>query len=282
MSSLIKSFKKNKIRSNYTELCNIPTTKAHVKFPDDGITYNRYGNVIPYDDNCLKNPYLNASIIGFLNKIVIATQAPTISTIPSFYTNIYNLGTNVILNLTPLSEGGYRKADKYWADVGESINLITYVGIPMKIFTIKETIINNHITVRELVINIGPYTQHTVHQIHYTGWQDSTIPDRDKYVDIYRIYYIFNYLRPKIPFIHCSAGIGRTGTFLAILIISLTKPSEGDDLAKLVMKTVKLLREQRAGMVQTYEQYVFIHNIIKMKDIKMEGMLLASGDMIKI
>ena len=71
---------------------------------------------------------------------------------------------------------------------------------------------------------------------------------------------------PSSPIlVHCSAGIGRTGTLITLyyLITELTNQrSNGNPVEASIFGTVRSLREQRAGAVQTYEQYEYIYDFV--------------------
>uniref|UniRef100_A0A0M3J502 protein-tyrosine-phosphatase n=1 Tax=Anisakis simplex TaxID=6269 RepID=A0A0M3J502_ANISI len=62
--------------------------------------------------------------------------------------------------------------------------------------------------------------------------------------------------------VHCSAGIGRTGTFIVIDILINQIKRIGTHCQLDIPKTVQMVREQRSGMVQTEQQYRFLYQAI--------------------
>jgi len=109
----------------------------------------------------------------------------------------------------------------------------------------------------------APGSTHIVSHLHYTEWPDFGIPNSTevmreliKELDIRK-------KTPKDPIVvHCSAGIGRAGTFLAIHI-SLQKHLTNPNLKISVKDTVLKLRQQRHGMVQSKDQYKFVYATLK-------------------
>nr|KAG5699346.1 hypothetical protein BaRGS_004283 [Batillaria attramentaria] len=97
-----------------------------------------------------------------------------------------------------------------------------------------------------------------VTQYHYMAWPDHGVPLAASLVDYWR--YVKARATSTVPLlVHCSAGVGRTGTFIALDIAS-EKESRGDDVN--VNEIVTQLREQRALMVQSEAQYKFLHEVI--------------------
>lgn len=241
---------------------------------------DRYTEVRPFIGNCLNAPYLNASMIELDKKMVVAAQAPLPHTFAAFYTNIVLLGTKIILMLTKLEENGKIKADKYWPDFGCTDSYNTNNNVLLTVKNVKEIQINDVITIRKLQIIIGSCQPSYLTHIHYTGWPDFGIPDDNQIIDLYRLMYIFIELKPIVPIIHCSAGIGRTGTFISIYRIMMSKVII--DLKEFIMETVILLRRNRIGMVQTIEQYELIHRIFKFKQERMTARALSKMDIDKL
>jgi receptor-type tyrosine-protein phosphatase zeta len=97
-------------------------------------------------------------------------------------------------------------------------------------------------------------------QLHCTKWPDFGVPDSyDVLKDLISEVDIRKQEVDKPIVVHCSAGIGRTGTFVAIHM-SLQKDLQGEDID--ISKTVRSLREQRLGMIQSEEQYFFVYTVV--------------------
>jgi len=99
-----------------------------------------------------------------------------------------------------------------------------------------------------------------VTQLHCTKWPDFGVPDSAEVMkDLIKEVDIRKKDLDKPIVVHCSAGIGRTGTFVAIHM-SLQKDLQGEDID--ISKTVRSLREQRLGMIQSEEQYFFVYSVV--------------------
>ncbi|CAH2449440.1 Phosphotyrosine-specific protein phosphatase [Komagataella phaffii CBS 7435] len=244
----------------------------------DGLDHhrNRYSNVTPYNFNRVRLPvmdtetnddYINASHIevtyGQSSGRYIATQGPTPNTITEFWQMCYNevKGNNiVVVNLTPLVEQGVRKCHVYWPrNMHESLKIPTSNGVYKSEFNlqVKELKSENgfNITVMDMVSETLP-TKKCYH-IWTSNWADCSTPSLED--ELHHISKTASHLKdPNDPLItHCSAGVGRTGTFITFDFMLNHKQAlvECDDP---VWEIVKQLREQRMMMVQTYAQYDFL------------------------
>ncbi|WFD36888.1 protein-tyrosine-phosphatase [Malassezia cuniculi] len=202
---------------------------------------NRYFNVLPYDHSLLPGAYLNASLIPPLGShSYVATQAPLPATFQTFYEHIVATGTDTIVNLTPVVERGIRKSDPYWeADAlgdGWSVSVDSEAAgdIP-------------GLTVRTLTISAPEHT-HQVTQLHFESWPDHGVVPSETLIALANA---VQTTRKQDPvWVHCSAGIGRSGTLIGVLLAM-----EHDDPqvspVDMAAKITAHMREQRAGMVQT-------------------------------
>lgn len=208
---------------------------------------NRYTDVLPYDSTRVvlstgNNDYINASWIKNIHptRNYIATQGPVESTIGDFWQMIYECKVKAIVMLTQLTEKNVQKCFEYWPT--ESIeygdNRVTVKCI--------DTIENEEYELRKFLIN----GEHETWHFYYKEWADFATPRKP-------IKHLIDAVNDKVGkqetvLVHCSAGIGRTGTFIAIdALDGGTKESIFDIVTK--------LREQRLGMVQSIQQYAYIH-----------------------
>jgi len=109
--------------------------------------------------------------------------------------------------------------------------------------------------------NNSSSAEHLVTQIQFTEWPDFDVPEVT--TGIRSVLDIFNHYTTGvegIPVVHCSAGVGRSGTFIAIHAALHQLRTTG--LCN-VRETVKSMRRQRAGMIQTAEQYLFVYNVLR-------------------
>nr|XP_022314014.1 tyrosine-protein phosphatase non-receptor type 7-like isoform X1 [Crassostrea virginica] len=228
---------------------------------------NRYKSIYPYDHNRVvldrtedteKPDYINASYIhGFgKEKAYIAAQGPfTPDTIEDFWTLIWQNDCTRIVMLTNLYEGEKMKCLRYWAeDMKEEIDIGPY---HIKLDTIDEY---ENYTIRYFIVSNKNDEIKRITQFHFTTWLDNSVPS-----DLATLICFRNLVRNGLTasdgpiVVHCSAGIGRTGTFIALDFML----DEGAAENYVDVKSyVASLRQQRGKCIQTYEQYVFLHEAL--------------------
>lgn len=238
---------------------------------------NRYPDILPREDTrvrlqhtgCEGSDYINANYV--FEKQYIATQAPLFSTFADFWRMVWEQGACIIVMLTRLTENGNVKANVYWpASLGEK----SVFGL-LTVELIHETAFDN-IECRLFRISDG-IEHRDVYHLHYTGWPDFGVPSSTK--EIIDLVKVTNYLRARAgwekPIVtHCSAGVGRVGTFIAIhqavrLLNAGKKPK--------ILDLVFAMRQCRQGMVQREEQYVFIHRVVADYERHMEEEAAAAA-----
>lgn len=230
--------------------------------------YNRYVDVVPYSYNSLTSKlgfYLNASpFVGIDKKMYYAGQAPIPEAMGDFYSAIVQFDVGVIVAATPCVEGEKVKCDNYWPDVEKSRIFINQLGEVITVVGLSEERLSNGGFKRKFSIKKGD-KESIVTQIHLTEWKDNTgLPSHEMY-DLIQFLDRENE-KDKPVFIHCSAGVGRTGlTLLCLAIEHAIKENLAqtkDQLGHLHPKRLKLdiykalkgLRMQRPGMVQMEQQ----------------------------
>jgi protein tyrosine phosphatase len=257
---------------------------------------NRYKDVLPWDYNLVSlkeslnsgielyfgQNYINASYIQpeFSKSIqefdkkcsnIIATQGPLPRTIQDFWTLVYNQDVTFIYNLTCEEEGGRSKCARYWITSFEQV--LEFSGLFVKLQNLKQQRSWTEYTFSLIYQSV----EKTVTMYHFQDWPDHSSSDSKKVLDLVQTC-IPHYLSKTRLLVHCSAGVGRTGTFLTCLHIlsqlsldkSLNRPSEtggdsADEGGSLVQKIVERLRSQRIFSVQSLEQYIFIYQVILSK-----------------
>ncbi|XP_071748929.1 putative receptor-type tyrosine-protein phosphatase mosPTP-1 isoform X2 [Lepeophtheirus salmonis] len=236
------------------------------------IDKNRYNNILAYDHSRVqlrplpgqkKGEYLNANFIDGFQKArnYIATQGPLPSTYDSFWRMIWEQKVYVVVMITNLLERGRRKCDMYWPNEGKVI-----YGL-MEVTLIKEEIMATY-TIRQFSlrhtrmkkINSGKHrpTERTVYQYQYTNWPDNGIPDNPlPVVSFVKKSSDLNRDREGPLLVHCSAGVGRTGAYILIDAILKQLKSKGEAN---IYTYLKHIRTQRNHLVQSEEQYAFVHD----------------------
>lgn len=173
--------------------------------------------------------------------------------------------------LCKIKEKGKEKCVEYWKD-RITISVTDYVETIFKVKSTTEEI-NEDITIRTCnVLNKKTNETRTIKQINYGGWPDHEIPDNLQ--SIYgNILFMFNLVdklmgigNPPVC-VHCSAGVGRTGTFIALYniyrnILSQIKDTNKKFIIFSLMNLVRQLKEMRLYLVENFKQYELIYQII--------------------
>ncbi|XP_069326670.1 receptor-type tyrosine-protein phosphatase eta [Eulemur rufifrons] len=227
---------------------------------------NRYNNVLPYDISRVKlsiqthsaDDYINANYMpGYHSKKdFIATQGPLPNTLKDFWRMVWEKNVYAIIMLTKCVEQGRTKCEEYWPskqaqDYGDiTVAMTSEVVLP-------------EWTIRDFTVKSIPTSEsHPLRQFHFTSWPDHGVPDTTDLLINFR-YLVRDYMKQSPPespiLVHCSAGVGRTGTFIAIdrLIYQIENENTVD-----VYGIVYDLRMHRPLMVQTEDQYVFLNQCV--------------------
>lgn len=226
---------------------------------EENKTKNRYYDIIPTDSTMVetsKNEYFNGNLVKFLDNnptapTYIATQAPIPNTFNDFWDVVFESNTDTIVMLTNFIEQRKKKADPYWPD--ESQPQKQFSDVTVKFLNLID---NDEygFTIREFEITKSDKSRIVKHY-HFLGWPDNGVAEVRK----------FNALLSEVEsshnaellmVVHCSAGIGRAGTFMTThKARDLINKGETEIN---IFDMVNNLREERAQSVQTKEQYQLI------------------------
>lgn len=250
---------------------------------------NRYKNILPFDEtrvilkdsdpNALGSDYINANYIRWRydesigcpdlpnepsNKTYIATQGCLPSTIPDFWQMVWQENCRVIVMTTKETERGKNKCARYWPEQG-----CTKEYGKSKLKNLIESS-NIHYTLREFLVSMeGCPGERKVYHYHFQAWPDHGVPADPGCVlnFLHEVNKRQESLAQELPanhppgaiLVHCSAGIGRTGTFIVIDMILDQLKKNGLDCEIDIQRTIQMVRSQRSGMVQTEAQYKFVY-----------------------
>ena len=179
---------------------------------------NRYTDILPFKDNLvpLKDVnYINASFINIPDKKnFIATQGPLDHTVSDFWEMIYEYNVNIIVMLCNIKEDKKIKCSEYWnKKIMEKDNRFKLENISQLETNYKDLIIRKIQYKKN-----GDDSIKEVYHLNYIGWQDYAIPNiKDAYDILVQMFDFINKEKSNTTVIHCSAGVGRTGSFLTMI-----------------------------------------------------------------
>ncbi|XP_067286858.1 receptor-type tyrosine-protein phosphatase delta isoform X20 [Pseudorasbora parva] len=227
---------------------------------------NRYANVIAYDhsrvllsaiDGIPGSDYINSNYIDGYRKqnAYIATQGALPETFGDFWRMIWEQRSANIVMMTKLEERSRVKCDQYWPNRGTE----TYGLIQV---TLLDTVELATYCVRTFALyKNGSSEKREVRQFQFTAWPDHGVPEHPTpFLAFLRRVKSCNPPDAGPMVVHCSAGVGRTGCFIVIdAMLERIKHEKTVD----IYGHVTLMRAQRNYMVQTEDQYVFIHDALQ-------------------
>ncbi|XP_059503999.1 protein tyrosine phosphatase receptor type Fa isoform X16 [Stegostoma tigrinum] len=226
---------------------------------------NRYANVIAYDhsrviltsvDGVPGSDYLNANYIDGYRKqnAYIATQGPLPETLSDFWRMVWEQRTVTIVMMTRLEEKSRVKCDQYWPCRGTE----TYGMIQVTLLDMVE-LATYSVRTFALYKN-GSSEKREVRQFQFMAWPDHGVPEYPTPILAFlRRVKACNPPDAGPMVVHCSAGVGRTGCFIVIdAMLERIKHEKTVD----IYGHVTCMRAQRNYMVQTEDQYIFIHEAL--------------------
>ncbi|KAH9492071.1 Receptor-type tyrosine-protein phosphatase zeta [Bulinus truncatus] len=269
----LKSKAKEYFNQQFKKIPAAEGVTTEVGLSEENRYKNRYKDIVTYDHSRVQlqvneeekeEDYINASYIkGFSEDVrFIASQGPNRVMVNDFIRMLWEQKIDKVVMLTNLVENNKIKCEKYWPEKGKS-----------QFGQIKVNVISTHtfsdyvIRTLELIKRNAP--RHLLKQYHFTSWPDKDVPDTPwSLVDFY--FKIFSTPTVKPIVVHCSAGVGRTGTFIALCNIVDQARETGrvnffDSLTK--------LRQDRVCMIQNADQYQFLHTSAQVALMCMESII---------
>ncbi|XP_068116975.1 tyrosine-protein phosphatase non-receptor type 5 [Hyperolius riggenbachi] len=231
---------------------------------------NRYKTILPNPQTrvCLTSPeqeeddplssYINANYIRGYDeeeRVYIATQGPTVNTVGDFWKMVWQQRSPIIVMITNIEEVN-EKCTEYWPE-----KQAVYEGIEV---TVDDVIQDDDYVLRIMSLKNGEEERSLKH-FWYTSWPDQKTPDQAP--PLLKLVKDVEEARQGAPpdvgpvIVHCSAGIGRTGCFIATTILCKQLKNEG---SVDILRTTCQLRLDRGGMIQTSEQYQFVHHVLSL------------------
>lgn len=231
---------------------------------------NRYQDILPYSHSRVTldcsnsecdSDYINACHIKpFFTRDTtryIAAGAPPVTAYESFWSMVWEQDVRIVVMLTQEKENGRRKADQYWPKKQRSFGAVAV--------ELLDTNTEGCVVVRRFSLTRSNVTRPLTH-FQYTGWPDHGAPSEpDALVPLFTRY---RQCRDDVPrgsgpvVVHCSAGVGRSGTFICadMVLDNLTDPFPLETLN--LFAVVRAMRMSRTQMVQSWEQYMYLHSFI--------------------
>ncbi|KAI4465564.1 receptor-type tyrosine-protein phosphatase [Holotrichia oblita] len=224
---------------------------------------NRYKNVAAYDHTRVKlkvsnegavSDYINANYIdGYdVNKAYIATQGPKTNTINDFWQMVWQENVEYIIMIANITEGGKKKVEQYWPNITETNIYGNYT------VTFTEILVFPEYGIKTFKVSYKD-KERTVYHLHFTCWPDHGVPFyAQSLAPFLKRTITIPYSKAPIV-VHCSAGIGRTGTLILsdICLRMAAKTGEVD-----VSYNLYKLRNQRINMVDNINQYKLVHLVL--------------------
>ncbi|XP_064188121.1 receptor-type tyrosine-protein phosphatase C [Anguilla rostrata] len=231
-------------------------------------TKNRYVDILPYDFNRVQlssvsgvagSDYINASFIdGYKEaKKYIAAQGPKDETVVDFWRMIWEQQSSIIVMVTRCEEGNRNKCAQYWPSMDRETEIYEDFVVKINGEDCCPDYIIRHLTIMN---KKEKSAEREVTHIQFTSWPDHGVPGEPHLLLKLRrrVNAFKNFFSGPIV-VHCSAGVGRTGTYFSIDAMMEGLEAEGRvDIYGYVVK----LRRQRCLMVQVEAQYILIHQAL--------------------
>lgn len=246
---------------------------------------NRYGNIFPYDGNIwmYQHPqmpedfYLNASAFDVEGRLYVSTQGPLALTWVDFLSAIAVSGCRVVLTLVNPVEDGKNKTETWWERCASPVRLHGGYTIQLQdqeIFPAEALFNVPQLITRRFIVRDNQMNERIVTHLQYLNWRDHEAPpDLSLFLAMQDC---VNRLNPgRTPVVgHCSAGCGRTGTWIAIdilwrkILAQLAAGKSPEHIDIDIIAEIIALRKMRPQMVQSVTQLraIYVCLLIRLRD----------------
>ena len=258
---------------------------------------NRYSDAIPYDASrvivksgldhrgTVEDDYINGSYVYTPRNTrrYIATQGPMENTVDQFWRMVWeNVSTgrpdavSTIIMLTRFVEGGFEKCAHYLPQEGQVLDVPYRDGPTRKRLIVRsmeqEAAPESDCTVTTLTLftrnaydEADKSLQYQVKHLLYNGWRDMSVPDStETFLNLFQLFHRYHTSNAS-PVVHCTAGVGRTGAFIALdyLFSRVLEMSASEIANDPVFETVDELRNWRTLMVCRVSQLEYIYTLFR-------------------
>ncbi|XP_072930906.1 tyrosine-protein phosphatase non-receptor type 61F-like [Epargyreus clarus] len=232
---------------------------------------NRYRDVNPYDHSRVilkrsERDYINANLVKMerANRKYILTQGPLVFTVGHFWLMVWEQNSRAILMLNKIVEKSEIKCHWYWPHgIGEQQKMVLN-DVKLTVEQISEEDCNYYSTRVFKIYDMENDESREVVQFHYTTWPDFGVPTSPvAFLEFLKRVRASGALEPSVgpPVVHCSAGIGRSGTFC--LVDSCLVIIEKEGLGSVNIQQILLeMRRDRMGLIQTPDQLRFSYQAV--------------------
>lgn len=266
----------NRWNEVYTEIkreamMQLKMSTADANKPENSFL-NRYRDVKPYDHSRVKlethhdTDYINASLVKVprANRKYILAQGPLPYTLGHFWLMVWEQNSKAVLMLNRVIEKRVNKCHQYWPlNEGESLDDEHLQEVGLTLLHVKSEE-GEHYTVRTLKLtNTATGESRDILHFHYTAWADFDVPQCDTFLEYLNAVRESGSLEDDVgpPIVHCSAGIGRSGTFCLVDSSLVLIEREGPE--EVCIRDILLeMRQSRMGLIQTVDQLRFSYMAI--------------------
>ncbi|XP_023345281.1 tyrosine-protein phosphatase non-receptor type 2 [Eurytemora carolleeae] len=279
----------NMWRHHYSTICiesrNIDHPALEALKPENK-SLNRYRDVYPYDHSRVplksvaKTDYINASLVEVpeVKRKYILTQGPLGNTVDHFWSMVWEQNSKAVIMLNRVIEKGTLKCHPYWPqNTGDRLEC-EESGL---VVTNDSCIPGEHYNLTSLILTHSNLEEsRTVLHYQYTTWPDFGVPTSpDTFLEFLGAVRDSGSLEQDVgpAIVHCSAGIGRSGSFILVDSCLLRAETEGPDSVN-IKQTLLNMRTYRMGLIQTEDQLKFTYLSI-IEGARQSGLISSQLDL---